>query len=390
MKYRRFGKTELELPVITCGGMRFQHSWKSDDPVPDESQRNVEACVRRALELGIHHFETARGYGTSEKQLGEVLPQLPRDEIIVQTKVSPNSDVAKFKETFEVSMRSLQLDHLDLFAFHGINNQECLDNAMKCMDTALEWKKQGRIRHIGFATHGPCDILVKTVQTGAFEYMNLHWFYIYQDNWHAIEEAHKRDMGVYIISPNEKGGMLFKPSKKLSELTAPLHPMVFNGLFSLAHPEVTSLSCGVSRPGDFDIHMETAEKCGSGAAEIVQPIIARLQAQMERTLGKEWCDTWRVGLPQWHETPGEINIPIILHIRNLALAFDMLEFGKMRYNLLGNGGHWFPGSKADKLDQVDLSDCLKRSPHKDIILKLLAETHAMLAGEERKRLQQDT
>ena len=388
MKYRRFGKTELELPVITCGGMRFQHSWKSEDDVPEEGQRNVDACVRRSLELGIHHFETARGYGTSEKQLGKILPQLPRGEILVQTKVGPSADVGKFRKTFELSMSLLNLDYLDLFAFHGINNQETLDEAFKCMDAALDWKKQGRIRHIGFATHGPCDVLVKAIQTDAFEYINLHWFYIYQDNWPAIEEARKHDMGVYIISPNDKGGMLYNPSDKLCELTSPFHPMVFNGLFSLSHPEVHSLSCGVSCPEDFDLHMETAEKSGQ-AGDDIAPIVARLQREMEHALGKEWVATWRTGLPQWHETPNEINIPIILQIRNLAVAFDMVEFGKMRYNLLGNGGHWFPGKKADKLAEVDLSECLKDSPHRDVIPELLAETHAMLQGEERKRLQQD-
>src|SRR6185503_10005750 len=58
VKYRRFGKTEYQMPVISCGGMRYQQSWKSDDPVGDESQRNLEACILRAFELGINHIET--------------------------------------------------------------------------------------------------------------------------------------------------------------------------------------------------------------------------------------------------------------------------------------------------------------------------------------------
>ena len=64
MKYRRFGKTELDIPVFSCGGMRYQHKW-SDIPwseVPDEGQANLEATIHRAVELGINHIETARGY----------------------------------------------------------------------------------------------------------------------------------------------------------------------------------------------------------------------------------------------------------------------------------------------------------------------------------------
>ena len=73
------------MPALSCGGMRYQHKWQ-DIPwseVPDEAQKNLEACIHRALELGINHIETARGYGSSEMQLGRLLPTLPRDRMIV-------------------------------------------------------------------------------------------------------------------------------------------------------------------------------------------------------------------------------------------------------------------------------------------------------------------
>ncbi len=388
MQYRRFGKTELKMPVLTCGGMRFQHGWQEDGEIPETSHRNVEACLRRALELGINHFETARGYGTSEYQIGRVLPSLKRDAYLLQTKVGPNKDVKQFVDTFEKSMKLLQVDYLDLFSFHGINTEECLEATMICLDQAMQWKKEGRIRHIGFSTHGPTEIITKAIQTDAFEYVNLHWYYIFQDNWPAILEATKRDMGVFIISPNDKAGMLYQPSEKLQNLCKPLHPMVFNGLFCLARPEVHTLSIGAARPEDFDIHLETVEKLGQAQA-LIMPIIARLEAAMREAVGAEWLRTWHVGLPQWHETPGDINIPWILRLRNLALAYDMIEFGKMRYNLLGNGGHWFPGNQAKEVHKHDLSLCLRNSPHADKIPALLEEAHTMLSGDPVKRLQEE-
>jgi len=76
MKYRRFGRTELQMPVISCGGMRYQFKWQDVDPneVPRQNQENLESIIRHAVELGINHFETARGYGSSEMQLGNILP----------------------------------------------------------------------------------------------------------------------------------------------------------------------------------------------------------------------------------------------------------------------------------------------------------------------------
>ena len=387
MKYRRFGKTEINVPVVSCGGMRYQQSWNSNDPISDESQRNLEATIRRSLELGINHIETARGYGTSEEQLGRILPTFPRNEIVVQTKVAPTKDPKEFQETFDHSMSLLKLDYVDLFAFHGINDEECFEDYLRCLDTAKRWKKEGRIRHIGFSTHASTDIIIKAIQTDELEYVNLHWYYIFQDNWPAVLEATKRDMGVFIISPNDKGGLLYKPSDKLVELCKPLHPMIFNDLFCLRRPEVHTLSCGAARPTDFDIHVEMTELL-ERADELVAPIEARLNAELEKVLGRDWLESWQIGLPSWDQTPGDINIPVMLRMRNLALAFDMVEYAKMRYNMFPNGGHWFPGKKADGVEGIDFSQCLGASPHREKIPSMLIETHALLQGADRKRLQQ--
>ena len=131
MKYRRFGKTELQMPVISCGGMRYQFKWQDVDPrdVPPDYQANLEATIRRAVELGINHIETARGYGSSEMQLGHVLPTLPREQLIVQTKIAPFQTADEFLRTFETSLKYLRLEYVDLLSLHGINNRQLLEPA---------------------------------------------------------------------------------------------------------------------------------------------------------------------------------------------------------------------------------------------------------------------
>jgi predicted aldo/keto reductase-like oxidoreductase len=389
MQYRRFGKTEFQIPVVSCGGMRYQQSWKDSDPVSDESQANLEACIRRALEVGVNHIETARGYGTSEYQLGKILPTLPRDKMLVQTKVDAYESVEKFVDTFEKSMSLLKLDYVDIFSVHGINTMQELEWAMPCLDKAEEWKKQGRIRDIGFSTHAPTHVIQKAIETERFEHVNLHWYYIFQDNWSCIEACAQRDMGVFIISPNDKGGLLYKPSEKLRELCAPLHPMVFNGLWCLQRPEVHTLSCGVARPSDFDEHMEMVALLDQ-SAELLPPIEARLRDALESAVGAEWAQTWNTGLPEPEDTPGGLNIAVMLRLRNLALAFDMVEYAKMRYNLLGSGGTWFPGRRVKEAADIDaVRPALEKSPYADAIIGYLHEAHAMLQGEQKKRLQQE-
>ena len=133
MLYKRFGRTELQMPVFSCGGMRYQYKWQDVIPeeIPRDNQENLEAVIRRSIELGINHIETARGYGTSEMQLGKILPQFLREKLIVQTKVSPVADPQKFRQTFEKSLAYLQLDYVDLFGLHGINNAESWDYSIR-------------------------------------------------------------------------------------------------------------------------------------------------------------------------------------------------------------------------------------------------------------------
>ncbi|MEH1882331.1 aldo/keto reductase [Nostoc sp.] len=390
MLYRRFGRTELQMPVFSCGGMRYQFKWDDvpNNEIPADSQANLEATIRKAVEVGINHIETARGYGTSEMQLGRILPQLPREKLIVQTKISPKEDAKEFRETFEKSLQNLQLDYVDLLGLHGINHTESLDYSIRpggCLEVAQQLQAEGKVRFIGFSTHGSTDIIVQTINTNLFDYVNLHWYYINQWNWAAIEAAKRHDMGVFIISPSNKGGLLYEPPEKLVNLCAPLSPMVFNDLFCLSHQEVHTLSVGAAKPEDFDEHLKTLELVDR-ASEILPPILARLESEAIATLGENWVKSWETNLPTFDETPGEVNIRVILWLRNLAIAYDLVDYAKMRYNLLGNGGHWFPGNKAERLDELNLRQCLAHNPHADKIPQFLEQAHQMLAGEEVKRL----
>jgi len=406
MQYRRFGRTNLQMPVFSTGGMRYQQKWQDIplDEVEAENQANLEATIRRSIELGINHIETARGYGSSERQLGQILPNFPRDQLIVQTKIGP-SEPRKFTQEFEESLERLNLDHVDLLAIHGINDQDTLEKSLGpdgegggCLEAARDLQKQGKCRWVGFSTHAPLDVILDAINTpqthhgyAGFDYVNLHWYFIFQRNWAAIEAATGLDMGVFIISPTDKGGKLYDPPAKLVELCDPLHPIVFNDLFCLMHEQVHTLSLGAARPGDYDLHLKTL-KLIDHAEQITKPIIKRLAAAMKDAIGTANPEAFSWDLPDHRAAPAGLNLPLMLWLRNLAVGWDMHAYGRMRFNLMGNAGHWFPGAKpTEAIEQVSDAELLKAAMDSripDRIPKLVRHSVELLGGEAVKRASQ--
>ena len=391
---RRFGRTELPMPVLSLGGMRFQQSWNDlpADQISAESQANLRATLEAAVAAGFRHVETARHYGSSERQLGWLLPQVPDPGRILQTKVPPQEDPAAFEAELRLSFERLGVQRVDLLAIHGLNLPEHLEQTLRpggCLEVVRRWQAEGRVGSLGFSTHAPLPLIEEAINSGAFDYVNLHWYFIRQDNRPAIDAAIAQDMGVFVISPTDKGGHLHTPSPLLRELCSPLHPIVFNDLFCLSAPGIHTISVGAARPEDLELHLQAVQLLPK-AAELLPPIVARLEQVRREVLGEAWLASWQQGLPAWQDTPGQINLPTLLWLHNLVEAWGLEGYAKARYGLLGAGSHWFPGANADALDhsvsEAELKQVLAASPWADQIPQLLRDLRERVGGTATRRL----
>ena len=373
MRYRRFGKTNLSLSVFSLGTMRYL-----------ASEETAAQTVEQAIAHGINHLETAKGYGNSEQYLGQALKQLshPRSELHITTKIPPTASAAVMTQQIEESLERLGVDYLDCLGIHGLNTWEHLQWVQApdgCMQAVQQAIANGKVRHVGFSTHGSLELILAAIATDLFEFVSLHYYYFFQRHAPAITAAAEKDLGIFIISPADKGGQLYTPPETLTALCAPLSPLTFNYRFLLSDPRVTTLSVGPANPSELTEPLAIADTDGPlDATE--QAILERLQAQRSDRLGTEQCLQCYDCLP----CPESIHIPEVLRLRNLAIAYDMTQFGQYRYRMFENAGHWFPGMKANRCNEC--GDCLPKCPAQLDIPTLLQDAHARLQGPSGRRL----
>ncbi|MGQ4648772.1 aldo/keto reductase [Lyngbya aestuarii] len=374
MRYRRFGKTNLLLSVFSLGTMRCL-----------TSESDARKTVLQGIAKGINHLETARGYGKSEQYLGNILKTelpIPREQLYVTTKLPPTPSAELMRQWIEESLERLQLDYLDCLAIHGINSWEHLawiESPSGCMQAVTEAIADGRVKHVGFSTHAQLDVILAAINSDLFEFVNLHYYYFFQRNSVAIDLAQKQDLGIFIISPADKGGRLYTPPPKLEMLCHPFSPLELNYRFLLSDRRINTLSVGPANPTELKAPLRVADHDEPLTPQEVQAL-NRLETQAIDALGTDHCSQCYACLP----CPEKINIPEVLRLRNLVVAYDMTDFSKYRYAMFGNAGHWFPGIKGDSC--TSCGECLPRCPEQLDIPALLSDTHKRLEGPPKRRL----
>jgi predicted aldo/keto reductase-like oxidoreductase len=276
----------------------------------------------------------------------------------------------------------MQIDEIDCLAVHGLNTPEHLawvqapDGCMAALQAA---QQAGKVRHIGFSTHGSLALIQQVIETGLFAFVNLHYYAFFPRHAPAVELAQQHDLGVFIISPADKGGLLYTPSDRLRELCAPFEPLHLTYRWLLSQAAITTLSIGPATPEELTAPLRVSDRTEPLTPE-EQAAFDRLEAAAQTTLGSDRCHQCYACLP----CPEAINIPEVLRLRNLAIAYDMTEYGQYRYRMFENAGHWFPGRKGNRC--TDCGDCLPRCPSELPIPDLLRSAHQRLNGPERRRL----
>jgi diketogulonate reductase-like aldo/keto reductase len=145
-----FGGTGVALPAIGQG------TW--DVPEHGARRHEVIRTIRRGIELGLTHIDTAEMYGSGEVEriLGEALAGTARDEVFVASKVLPsNASYDGVMKACERSLRRLRLAYLDLYLLHWPSSVP-LKETMRAFAALIE---QGKTRFVGVSNFDVGEML---------------------------------------------------------------------------------------------------------------------------------------------------------------------------------------------------------------------------------------
>lgn len=211
----------LKLSLLGFGTMRLP--LVSGDPSGQVDEKKTEEMVDYAIAHGVNYFDTAYPYhnGESERIIGRLLKKYKRDQYYLATKYPGHqlSESYNPAEIFEEQLKKCGVDYFDFYLLHNVYEnsiQTYTDPRWGIVDYFLEQKKAGRIRHLGFSSHGSLDNLREFLDLygDKMEFCQIQLNYLdwtLQNGKGKYDLLTERGIPVWVMEP-VRGGKLAKLS----------------------------------------------------------------------------------------------------------------------------------------------------------------------------------
>jgi predicted aldo/keto reductase-like oxidoreductase len=235
--YRTLGKTGIKVPIVSMGVMN------SDNP---------NLC-KAAYENGMTLFDTANGYqnGRNEEMLGNLFKDYPRKSFVLATKVKP-SGPDEFLEKFNISLKRLGMDYVDILYMHGVDNPEIFDNK-PLVNIMKKLKKDGKTRFIGFSTHKNMAAMISAAAaTDNWDVILTSYNYkvanIDEMN-SSLKKANEAGLGIVAMKTIPGGGYFDREKTKPMNTSAAIK-------WVLSNPDVHTAIPGMTNFDQLDLNVK--------------------------------------------------------------------------------------------------------------------------------------
>lgn len=325
MIYNKFdGK---EISALGMGAMRLPVIDGDDNKIDVDASREM---IKTCMEAGINYYDTAYGYhgGNSELVVGELLKEYDRDSIYIASKF-PGYDLGnmpKVKEIFEEQLKKCQVEYFDFYLFHNVcemNIDAYLDPQYGIYDYLMEQKRNGRIKHLGFSTHGDLPCIKKFLDAYGkdmeFAQLELNYFdYKFQDSKEKAELVAEWNLPIIVMEPVRGGQLANLPEEDAAKLKA-LRPeedvVAWAFRFLQTLPNIVTTLSGMSNMQQLKANLKTYEENKPLNDEEMEKVLGIVDDMIARTTvpctGCNYCAS---------KCPKNINISFLLKLYNEAMV----------------------------------------------------------------------
>lgn len=298
----RLGFGTMRLPLNADGSI-------------DEAQ--VREMVRYAMDHGVNYFDSAWPYhdGNSERVMGKILREYDRGSYYLATKYPGHQIFSSYDPAaiFEAQLEKCGVEYFDFYLLHNVYEKSMetyLDPKWGILDYFKEQKRLGRIKHLGFSSHGALnnlreflDICGQDMEFCQIQLNYLDWSL--QDAKGKYELLTERNIPVWVMEP-VRGGKLAKlngvEEAKLKALRPDESVAAWGFRFLQELPNVKMVLSGMSNMEQMMDNVKTFSAYKTMSSEEMQ-LILDIAESMKNSIPCSGCRYCCDGCPKGLDIP---------------------------------------------------------------------------------------
>ncbi|MFR7381235.1 MAG: aldo/keto reductase [[Clostridium] leptum] len=382
MEQRKMKGTEEMVSLLGLGCMRFPHETPGSDDINVEK---AEKMIDYAIKHGVNYFDTAYPYHghQSEPFLGQAMKKYPRESFYLASKLpmwylKKEADVARY---FEEQLERCQVEYFDFYLCHAMNEERFqMLQEYHIFEKLAEYKKQGKIRHIGFSFHDSPEVLEKICSAYPWEFAQIQLNYVdwdFQDAKAQYEILERHGLPAIIMEP-VRGGALADlgegPNQVLKRADQKASIASWAIRYAASLPNVLTVLSGMSTDEQLADNIQTMTDFQPLSADEREALENALEIYRRNVLipctGCRYCIDCPVG----------IDIPSIFRLYN-HFSMNRHTLNKPENEFLADYQKIEESCRADQC--IGCQNCVSHCPQSIQVPEELAKIAAFVSGLEK-------
>ena len=324
---RNLGKTNIKVNRVGFGGI----------PIQRITQEETNSVIDELISQGVNFIDSARGYTVSEEYIGNAILG-KRDKFIIATK-SMSRTYDSMANDIEISLKNFKTEYIDLYQLHNIKPDEYdkIFNDDMAYKALLDYKKQGKIKHIGITSHS-IETIKKAVYSNKFDTIQFPYNIVEDQADEIFKEASRRNIGIIVMKPLAGGAI---DNAKLA-----IKYILSKDYIDVVIPGMDSVNQVIENTSVLkDLNITKEEEA--------------LIEEIRNKLGNKFCRRCEYCMP----CPVGINIPLNFLLEGYYSRYGLKDWSKDRYK----------GLEIKASDCIECGKCESKCPYNLPIREMLKD-----------------